>query len=125
MVRAYQSAVLVVAMFVAFIEAPFLHTHQHESTQHHPGPAFLFHFGSTERGRNGPEFRGLNPDDDAQVLSWLALAPTSLTLAAPAVAGEFFTIPALQSNRLTVDAPHQKGADPPPLTPQNPRAPPA
>lgn len=123
--RACQSAVLVLAMFVAFIEAPFLHTHLHESTRHHSGPAFHLHFPSIEHGGEGPEFRCLNPDDDAQLLSWVSLTPTHLTLAAPAVPTEFFAVPALESSRFTVDAPNEKGHDPPPLTGQNPRAPPA
>jgi len=123
--RAYQSAVLVLAMFFAFIEAPFLHTHQHESTRHHPGPAFHLHFPSIEQGGNGPAFRSLNPDDDAQSLSWLSLTPTHLNPAAPPVPAEFFSVPAPESGRLAVDPRHRKGHDPPPLTPQNPRAPPA
>jgi hypothetical protein len=124
-VRAYQSAVLVLAMFVAFIEAPFLHTHQHESTQHHSGPVFHLHLRSIQHSGNGPEFRGLNPDDDAQFQSWLSLTPTHLTPVAPAVPAQFFTVPALEASRSTVDAPQQRGHDPPPLTTQNPRAPPA
>jgi hypothetical protein len=123
-VRAYQSAVLVLAMFVAFIEAPFLHTHQHESTQHHSGPIFHLHIRSIQHSGNGPEFRGLNPDDDAQFLSLVSLTPTDLTPVAPAIPVEFFTVPAPEISRLMVDAPQRKGHDPPPLTPRNPRAPP-
>jgi hypothetical protein len=112
-------------MFVAFMEAPFLHTHQHESTRHHAAPAFHLHFPSIEHGGNGPEFRGLNPDDDAQLLNWLSLTSTDLTPVAPAVLAKFFTIPAVQSSRSAVDAPQQNSHDPPLLAPQNPRAPPA
>jgi hypothetical protein len=112
-------------MFVAFLEAPFLHTHQHESTQHHPGPVFHLHFPSIEHSGNGPEFRSLNPDDDAQFLNWVSLTPTHLNPAVPGIPAEFFTVPALETSRLTVDGPQQNGHDPPPLTPQNPRAPPA
>ena len=123
--RAYQSAVLALAMFVAFIEAPFLHTHQHESTQHHPGPVFHLHFPSIEYGGKGPAIRSLNPDDDAQFLSWVSVTPTHLIPAAPALPAEFFTVPPPELRRWTIDARHPRGHDPPPLTTQNPRAPPA
>jgi hypothetical protein len=113
------------AMFIAFLEAPFLHTHQHESTQHHAGPVFHLHLGLTHHSSKTPGFQGLNPDDDAQLQSWLSLTPTDSTPVAPAVPAEFYSVPDLETSRLKVDPPLEKGHDPPGLSRRNPRAPPA
>ena len=85
MVRAYQSALLTLAMFVAFREAPFQHTHLHESAQHHAGAVFHFHFRAFEPSGSGPRFQGLNPDDHAQFLNLVSLTPAHLTPVVPAI----------------------------------------
>jgi hypothetical protein len=117
--------VLSLAIFIAFLEAPFLHTHQHESTQRHAGSVFHLHLGLAHHSSNSPEFQGLNPDDDAQLQSWFSLTPTDSTPIAPAVLAEFYSIRDLETSRLKVDPPLQTGHDPPRLSRQNPRAPPA
>ena len=76
--RTHLSTVLSLAIFIAFVESPFLHSHQHESTQLHAGPVFHLHLGLTHHSSNAPEFQGLNPDDDAQLQSWLSLDANGL-----------------------------------------------
>jgi hypothetical protein len=72
-----------------------------------------------------PEFRGLDPDDDAQFQSWFSVTPTDSRLITPALPAEPFSIPVLECSRWAVEAPLQIGHDPPLLSPQNPRGPPA
>jgi len=116
---------LSLAVLIAFVEAPFLHTHQHEATQRHPGPVFHLHLKLAHAASNTREFRGVNPDDDAQIQSWFSVTPADSRYIAPALAAELFSIPILERSKWVVEAPLQIGHDPPLLSPRNPRGPPA
>jgi len=124
-VRSSSSILLSLAVLIAFLEAPFLHTHQHEATQRHPGPAFHLHLKLTHAASKTHEFRGLDPDDDAQLQSWFSVTPTDSRYITPALLAEPFSIPVLERGRWAVEAPFETGHDPPFLAPRNPRAPPA
>ena len=116
---------LSLVVFIAFLDAPFLHTHQHEGTQRHPGPVFHLHVKLAHPASKTPEFRGLDPDDDAQLQSWFSVTPTDSQSIIPALPAEPLSIPVLERSRWAVEAPLQIGHDPPFLSPRNPRAPPA
>lgn len=124
-VRSSSSTLLSLAVFIAFLDAPFLHTHRHEATQNHPGPVFHLHVKLSHAASKTAEFRGLDPDDDAQIQGWLSVAPTDSRHIAPALPLEPFSVPLLERSGWAVEAPLQIGHDPPLLSPQNPRGPPA
>jgi len=112
------------ALLLAFVEAPFLHVHQHEATQRHPGAVLHWHLKSVHAVGSGPEVRGLDPDDDAQFQDWFSATGTDSELTV-VVLTERFYIFGPGHNGWTVEAPLQVGHDPPILDAQNPRAPPA
>lgn len=124
-VRSFSAVLLSLAIFIAFLEAPFLHTHRHKATQRHSGPVFHFHLGLAHHAGNRPAFQALSPDDDAQSQNWFSLSPTHSTLIGLAAPAKFYSIPLPAISRLAIDAPLQTGHDPPLLIPQNPRPPPA
>jgi hypothetical protein len=114
---------LVLALLV--IQAPFLHVHEHESTEHHPHGFFHTHFPHHHHlsDSKSAEFRGLDPDDDAVFQQWFsatlgelstpAFFPTFVYTVAPTWSSE----PLLKPNILS-------GHDPPRLLRAAPRSPP-
>lgn len=123
--RSSFSIVLSVVVLAAFIEAPYFHTHRHESTQRHPGPFLHFHVRSAHQGGKAPEFRGFDPNEDAQYENWFCGTPSESGLIAVAIPEEPFVLPAPQESGRSVEVPLRSGHDPPPSSPKNPRAPPA
>jgi hypothetical protein len=112
------------ALCLAFVEAPFLHVHQHEAAQRHPGALLHLHLRSVQPLGNGPEFRNLDPDDDAQFQDWFSATSTDTGLN-PAIVAETYSISAPEFSGWTVEAPLSNGHDPPLLCIRNSRAPPA
>ena len=112
------------ALGVAFIQAPFLHVHQHETTQRHPGALLHLHLRSVHPTGSGPEFRNLDPDDDAQHQNWFSATSADAGLA-PVILAKAYAISVPEFNEWTVEAPRLNGHDPPLLCIRNPRAPPA
>jgi hypothetical protein len=123
-VRSHITILANVALLVAFLEAPFLHIHQHEATQRHPGALLHFHLKTGHFSGTSSEFRSLDPDDDVLVENWVAASPTDSGLN-PIVLAAPFTLSAPERSGWTVDAPPHTGHDPPLILLQNPRAPPA
>ena len=124
MLRSSTAVFATLALVLTFIEAPFLHTHQHESTQRHPG-AFLhfhYHLKSVQPG-GGHEFRDLDPNDDAQQQNWFSATQTDEGLT-PVVLTKSVSVEAPEGDEHTLDAPLQQGHDPPLLCSKSPRAPP-
>jgi hypothetical protein len=72
----------------------------------------------------GSEFRGLDPDDDAQLQNWFSATPADAGLS-PVVLAEGLCLAAPEGNEWVIEAPLQVGHDPPPLCGSSPRAPPA
>jgi hypothetical protein len=119
------SILLNLAVLIAYVEAPFLHTHQHEATQRHPGPFLHFHLKSAHDASRTREFRSLDPNEDAQYQTWFrATTPESGSSPAVIPTGPF-VLPALQSSARVADPPLPAGHDPPFIGPKNFRAPPA
>ena len=123
--RSAASILLSLAVVLAFIEAPFLHTHRHESTQRHPGPVFHFHLKFVHATNGDPAFRDLDPDDDAQLQSSFSLTAANSPHITPAIASVLFSTPVLRQTGRTIEALFETGHDPPLLSLLNPRPPPA
>lgn len=123
--RSSCSILLSLALLVAFVESPFLHTHQHEATQRHAGAFLHLHLKSAKAVSRSPEFRGLDPDEDAQYQPWFSTTPTDSGSMTPVMHGERASLPAPERSECLVEAPLQIGHDPPLFCPRSPRAPPA
>jgi hypothetical protein len=123
-VRPQLSILANIALLVGFWEAPFLHIHQHEATQRHPGALLHFHLKTAHFAGTGSEFRSLDPDDDVLLQNWVSASPTGFGLN-PAILTEPFFLTAPAHSGWTVAAPPHTGHDPPLILLHNPRAPPA
>ena len=120
------TAILVnLALCLGFVQAPFLHVHQHESTQRHPGAFLHLHLESVHPAGGGPEFRNLDPDDDAQLQNWFSANIPSDAWLNSVVLAESVCVHAPEISGWTAAAPLPHGYDPPRLCIKNPRAPPA
>ena len=124
LVRFSTSILLTLALVVTFAQAPFLHTHQHESTQRHAGTFLHFHLKSACAANRGPEFRDLDPNEDAHNETWFSATSPDSGSVAPAVLPEFASLSADGARGWTVEAPLQTGHDPPLVRLKSPRAPP-
>jgi hypothetical protein len=122
-VRPLISILANLALLVAFLEAPFLHIHQHEATQRHPGAFLHFHLKTLHFAGSGPEFQSLDPDDDVLLQTWVSASPINSGLI-PIILAEPFLLTVPEQSGWTVDAPPHTGHDPPLILLQNPRAPP-
>ncbi len=112
------------AVLVAFVDAPFLHVHQHEATQRHPGAFLHFHLKTAHAFGNSAELRSLDPDDDALTENWVSVHPIVPDLS-PLMLGEQFCLVEPEQGGCTVDVPISTGPDPPLISTRIPRAPPA
>jgi hypothetical protein len=123
-VRTSSSILLSLALLVAFLEAPFLHTHQHEATQRHAGAFLHFHLKSAHPVGKNPEFRDLDPNEDAQYQAWFSATTTDSGTMVPVVFAAPFSVPIPESSGWSIETPQRIGHDPPLLIPRSPRAPP-
>jgi len=123
-VRSCISILMNLVLALTFLQAPFLHVHQHESTEHHPHGFFHTHFPHHHLSDSrSAEFRCLDPDDDAVFQQWFSATlgdlstplfiPTSIYTVAPICSSEPFVEPNILS-----------GHDPPRLSCSAPRSPP-
>jgi hypothetical protein len=123
-VRTLTSTSVCLALFGAFIQAPFQHTHQSEATQRHAGPLLHLHLKSFHAAGHGCEFRALDPDEDAVFQNWCADTPHD-SGPSPVILAARFSPPAPERSGWTVLPPPETGHDPPLLCIKNPRPPPA
>jgi hypothetical protein len=122
--RAFAVIVVSLALLFAFVQAPFLHTHQHEATQRHPGTFLHLHLKSFQPAGTGREFRLLDPNDDAVFQNWFSATPTDSGLT-PVILLEHLGLAAPERRAWMVEAPLQIGRAPPLLSAKSPRGPPA
>lgn len=123
-VRFVLCIVVNVSLALAFVQAPFLHVHQHESTEKHAGAFIHTHFLHIALYQSSkPELRNLNPDDDAQFQGWFA-ATTGDSAFSPVILTSMFAVPrpAMSSCPVIPIEPNAHGPPPPAAT--VPRAPP-
>ncbi|MGI9070884.1 MAG: hypothetical protein ACR2JB_06060 [Bryobacteraceae bacterium] len=116
---------VILALLAAFMQAPFSHVHEHESTQHHRSGFFHTHLAHAHAHHSAqPELRDLDPNDDAVFQHWF-----SPTQTAPQVLNFILiAVPALLppvSNEWRAEAIHPSAHDPPGLIALPPRSPPA
>jgi hypothetical protein len=73
-VRRSISILMNLMLALTFLQAPFLHVHEHEETQRHPGGFFHSHFLHHHHlaASKSAEFSGLDPDDDAVYQQWFS-----------------------------------------------------
>jgi len=124
-VRSSSSILLSLALLVAFVQAPFMHTHQHEATQKHAGAFLHFHLRLASAASGRPELRGLDPNDDALYAGWISASPTHSGSITPVVREEPFSLFIPERTGWTVETPLGIGHDPPLIRRNSPRAPPA
>ena len=113
------------SLVLAFLQAPFLHVHTHESTDKHGGAFIHTHFLRVDgRQSTESELRNLDPDADAQFQKWFTIATVDSGLQ-PVILSCLFCLPApAKSTWLSVGVePNAHG--PPLLQTIIPRAPPA
>ncbi|MGI8744556.1 MAG: hypothetical protein ACR2NN_18680 [Bryobacteraceae bacterium] len=124
--RVLTSVLANLALLLAFVQAPSLHVHPHETTARHLGSFFHTHLAhaGTHSG-SVPEWRDFDPDDDAQLLNWTPANPSDSGLAPVILAAFYITTPmlALVTRRHIAFRPNAH--DPPASTSTSPRAPPA
>jgi hypothetical protein len=109
---------------LTFLQAPFQHVHEHESTQRHSHGFIHTHFPdhhfSTSRS---PEFRDLDPDDDAHFRDWFAT--TVGDYAVPLYMQTFsYSFEPIWFSEFHVESLILSGHDPPGLLRSAPRGPP-
>jgi hypothetical protein len=119
------SILMHLVLALTFVQAPFLHVHEHEETQRHRGGFFHTHFPHHHHlsASKAAEVSSLDPDDDAVFQHWFsatvndfstpAFIPTYAYAVVPTWTPEPFLAPEILS-----------GHDPPRLTCTAPRSPP-
>lgn len=124
-VRSCISILMNLVLALTFVQAPFLHVHEHEDTQRHPGGFFHTHFPHHHHcsASEPPEFSGLDPDDDAVYQQWFSA--TISDLSTPAFIPTFvYTFTPTWSSEPFLEPDILSGHDPPRLTCTAPRSPP-
>jgi hypothetical protein len=123
-VRSFISMLMNLALALTFVQAPFLHVHEHEDTQRHPGGFFHTHFPHRYLSASkSPEVRGLDPDDDAVFQQWFSATISDHSI--PAFIPTFaYTIAPVWSPEPFLEPNILSGHDPPRLSRAAPRSPP-
>jgi hypothetical protein len=113
------------ALALAFVQAPFLHVHLHESTEKHSGAFLHSHFAHIEATHcTQPALRDLDPDDDAQFQNWFSVT-TSDSGFTPVILPSLFSVPTPQIANWLPGTIEPSAHGPPLLNTATPRAPPA
>jgi hypothetical protein len=123
-VRSCISILMNLVVALTFLQAPFLHVHEHESTENHSHRFFHTHFQQHHFSvSKSPEFRGLDPDDDAVFQHWFSatikdlFSPVFMLTSIYTVVPIRLSEPFLEPNILS-------GHDPPRRSRSSPRSPP-
>ena len=125
LVRLLTSVLANLALLLAFVQAPALHVHSHETTERHAGS--LIHTHLEHAGTHSgllPEWRDFDPDDDARLLNWTAANPSDSGLASVNLTAFYITTPKLGLTARRNIAFRPNAHDPPALDATSPRAPP-
>lgn len=122
--RSAISMLLNVALALMFLQAPFLHVHEHESTENHPHGFLHTHFSHSNVSKSRTaEVSDFDPDDDAHFQDWYAAAASNFQLPAYLPTPVYSFAPIVLSEILA-DRAIESGHDPPHLIRSSPRAPP-
>jgi hypothetical protein len=109
---------------LTFLQAPFQHVHEHESTEHHPHGFIHTHFQHYRLlASNSATFDDLHPDNDAHFYDWFATTVSDHT---PTLYLEAFTysFEPVRSCEFRVEPLILSGHDPPGILRFAPRGPP-
>jgi hypothetical protein len=123
-VRSCISILMNLVLALTFLQAPFLHVHEHESTEHHPHGFFHTHFSHHQLlVSKTAEFCGLDPDDDAVFQEWFSA--TINDFSTPAFILTFICVVApIRSSEPFFEPNILSGHDPPRRSYSSPRSPP-
>jgi len=109
---------------LTFLQAPFLHVHEHESTQNHSHRFFHTHFPHHHLSASkSAEFRGLDPDDDAVFQQWFSATINDLSTPVFTLTS-VYTVPVIRSSEPFFEPDILSGHDPPRRSRSSPRSPP-
>jgi hypothetical protein len=123
-VRHLTSIVVNLALLLAFMQAPSLHIHPHEATEHEAG--FLHtHVAHVEsRLSNQPEWRDLDPDDETQFLNWCLTSPADWRFTPVILTTSKIVLPPPEVSEWRTVMLQPSARDPSALNATRPRAPP-
>ena len=113
------------ALLVAFVQAPFMHTHLHEATQKHAGGFLHVHFRPLSPVSTTPELRTLDPNEDVLYEGWFSAPPVNFGPITPLIHAESLALLMPERGGWILETPLRVGHDPPLLCPKSPRGPPA
>ncbi|HMF64640.1 MAG TPA: hypothetical protein VK608_11180 [Edaphobacter sp.] len=109
---------------LTFLQAPFLHVHEHESTANHPHGLLHTHFPHHNLSASkSAVFRGLDPDDDAVFQQWFSATINEFSTPAFILTSAYTVIP-VRSSGPFVEPNILSGHDPPRRSRSSPRSPP-
>ena len=113
------------ALLLAFVQAQSLHVHSHEATERHAGGFLHTHLEHADTPSGSlPEWRGFDPDDDAQLLNWTPANPSDAGRAPVILTAFYIATPTLGLAARRNIAFRPSAHDPPALDATSPRAPP-
>ena len=123
-VRPCISILMNFVLALTFLQAPFLHVHEHESTEDHPHGFFHTHFPHDHvLTSRSAEFHGLDPDDDAVFQQWFSA--TIKELSTPVfILTSIYTVARMPSSEPFFEPSILSGHDPPRRSHSSPRSPP-
>jgi hypothetical protein len=110
---------------LTFVQAPFLHIHEHEETQRHRGGFFHTHFSHHHHlsASKATEVSGLDPDDDAVFQHWFSATVSDFSTPVFVLTYAYAVVPTRTSEPF-LEPEILSGHDPPRLTCRSPRSPP-
>jgi len=123
-VRALGTVLSTVTLLCGFVQAPFFHIHP-EDLDHPATPMPVHMHVHSMAPASGAVLGGETADDDAVDVEWgIARASVASVSFAPGNPESIFALE-LTLVSTAIPAPRQRGHDPPEVTPQQSRAPPA
>ena len=123
--RHLTSIVVNLALLLAFVQAPSLHVHPHETTEGHEAGFLHTHVAHFEAPLSTqPEWRDLDPDDDAQFLDWFLTSRTDWRFTPVILSASKIVLHLLQVGERRTVMLQPSAHDPPALNATPARAPP-
>jgi hypothetical protein len=123
-VRSCISILMNLVLALTFLQAPFLHVHEHESTANHPHKFFHTHFPHHHLSASkSQEFRVLDPDDDAVFQQWFSATINDISTPVFMLTSIYTLVP-VRSSEPFVEPNILSGHDPPRRSRSSPRSPP-
>jgi hypothetical protein len=113
------------ALLLAFMQAPSLHIHPHETAEPHEAGFLHTHVAHFEAPlSNQPEWRDLDPDDEPQFLNWFLTSPTDWRFTPVILTTSKIVLPLPEVSEWRTVMLKPSAHDPSALNATRPRAPP-